>query len=88
MTSEGQTPAVLAEDIRKLADLAAEESRSRGMAGRDIEMLVSCNLALVLSMVLLDDVLFIPGATHPSQERILREVTEFAVAAARRRPAR
>lgn len=79
----------LSDGVRRLVEFTRGEAKARGIAHVDVEMAASCTIALVLAMGILDDLLFTGGSKHPSKERLLREMTRYAVAGVeQRRPAR
>jgi AcrR family transcriptional regulator len=79
-----ETPAhaVLADAIRRVSEPAIAEAEWRQLAGVDIEIGVTCTVALVLGLVLLDDALLPSGASHPEPERLLRTLLAYTIAGA------
>jgi AcrR family transcriptional regulator len=78
-------PGALSQGVRRLAAFTTEEAEARGLTGVDLEMAVSCTVAMVFAMTLLDDVLFPSGDQHPSEERLIREMSRFAAAGVQQR---
>lgn len=79
-TRDSLQPGALSQGMRRLTAFTAEEAEARGLTTVDLEMAVSCTVAMVFAMTLLDDVLFPPGDQHPSHERLIREMSRFAAA--------
>lgn len=63
--------------VRRIASFVAAEAERRGLEHPDLEMAVACAIGMVLSMALLDDVLFPRGSDHPDDERMVTEITRF-----------
>ncbi|MFE3000821.1 TetR/AcrR family transcriptional regulator [Nocardia sp. NPDC059246] len=63
--------------VRRLAAFAAAEADKRGLHHPDLEMAVACSIGLVLSMVLLEGLLFPEGDEHRDADRIANEVVRF-----------
>lgn len=76
---------VLSDGVRRLARYTARQAKARGIAEVDLEMAVTCTVALVLSVVLHDDILFPAGRAHPAHERILGEMVKYAAAGVQQR---
>lgn len=81
--SDVDSAGILTREVRLLAGAVAVEARERGLEHVDLEMALSCTTALVLGMVLLDNLLFEKGENHPDPERMLREMSRFAAGGVR-----
>jgi hypothetical protein len=53
---------------------------TRGLEHVDLEMAVSCTIAMVFAMGLLDDLLFAKGQHHPSKKRLVEQMSIYAAA--------
>lgn len=75
---------LLSQGIKRLAAYTAQEAETRGLAHIDLEMAVACTVGMVFSMTALDDLLFDPQ-DHPSQERLLAQMSRYAAAGIQQR---
>jgi hypothetical protein len=49
-------------------------------------MAVSCTIAMVFAMALLDDLLFAKGRRHPSKKRLVEQMSRYAAAGVQQGP--
>lgn len=75
----------LGEEVRRLAEFTGREAHDRGLGGVDLEMAVSCTVAMVFSMALLDNLLFGKGAGRPGRERLVEQMCRYATAGIQQR---
>lgn len=68
---------VISHELLKMDDWVRQASADLGFTDLDNPVTVRCSFAMVMGMVLHDDLLFEPGPTHPSRERIIREITNY-----------
>lgn len=81
-THETGAHAVLADAIHRVSEPAIAEADWRQLAGVDIEIGVTCTVALVLGLVLLDDALLPSGTQRPEPERLRRTLLAYTIAGA------
>jgi AcrR family transcriptional regulator len=77
---------VLSREVQRLAEFTAREAKDRGLAHVDLEMAVSCTIAMVFAMSLLDDLLFAKGRRHPSKKRLVEQMSLYAAAGVQQAP--
>jgi AcrR family transcriptional regulator len=77
---------VLSQEVGRLAEFTAREAKDRGLGHVDLEMAVSCTIAMVFAMALLDDLLFAKGRRHPSKKRLVEQMSRYAAAGVQQAP--
>jgi AcrR family transcriptional regulator len=75
----------LSQEVKRLADFTAREAGQRGLTSVDLEMAVSCTIAMIFAIALLDDVLFAKGAEHPTKQRLVEQMSLYATAGIQQR---
>jgi AcrR family transcriptional regulator len=77
---------IVSRELRGMDDWARRTSAQLAFHDIDIPVTLRCSFAMVMGIVLHDDLLFEQGPMHPSRTRVLRELTTymFRALAARR----
>ena len=77
----------LSEGVGELVEQVGVEARSRKLDGVDQEISVPATVGMVLAAALLDDALFPGGERRPSEDRIVRGLSAYAIAGVTRQTA-
>lgn len=73
----GSGPSVISRELVTMDDWVVQASAEFGFHELDNPVTIRCSFALVMGMVLHDDLLFEGGPHHPSRERIVRELSTY-----------
>jgi hypothetical protein len=73
----GDHETVVARELSKMDDWVRQVAEGLAFHDIDIPVTLRCSFAMVMGMVLHDDLLFEQGRRHPGRERIQREMITF-----------
>lgn len=76
-SDNGDHGSVISRELTKMDDWVAQASADLDFLDLDHPVTVRCSFAMVMGIVLHDDLLFSSGAQHPSRERVIRELTNY-----------
>jgi AcrR family transcriptional regulator len=84
-SSDNEQGSVISQELVKMDEWAERASADLGFLDLDNPVTLRCSFAMVMGMVLHDDLLFEAGPKHPSRERVVRELTNYMYHALARR---
>jgi AcrR family transcriptional regulator len=68
---------VVSRELRAMDEWVRRGSDQLAFHDIDIPVTLRCSFAMVMGLVLHDDLLFEPGPSHPSRTRMIRELTTY-----------
>lgn len=76
-SDNGDSATVISRELTKMDDWVQQASEDLDFLGLDHPITVRCSFAMVMGIVLHDDLLFEAGTHHPSRERVIRELSNY-----------